>query len=208
MTRFDAILIPLVDITSKDDTTLKTIVSSIAPDVASIGALGVSGALFFTEITQMEHDKGNVLTAHRVDGGYALTQRGGHNDDRIFIRVFLRGPQRFLIKRYIDVLADQKSIPLAFISREVVIAKCQIESVKMIAINERRETMVIHVIFRQLRSVEGFASFIGSAVAGTATYLMDKNRWFGVEDIYADDSSATGGGYIFPTSLTSTDIGG
>ncbi len=74
-------------------------------------------------VQQLEHDKGNVLTAHRVDGGYALTQRGGNQDDMIFMRILLTGPNRFLTKEILAILAGNKSIPLMILSKEVIFLK-------------------------------------------------------------------------------------
>lgn len=208
--RFDALILPLPDVSNRRFSEFSNSFGKAVATAGTAFALGVFGGLtgiVLNEVQQLEHDKGNVLTAHRVDGGYALTQRGGNNDDRVFLRMFLRGPQRFLIKQYIDFLANQKSVPISLITREVVFAKSQIESVKTIVTIDRRETIVLHVIIRQLRSAEGLTSVIGGLSSGIIPFLSDKNRWFGVDNIYADDKSLTGGGVSLATMTAST-LGG
>lgn len=140
---YDAFIIPFADInTNKKISTIAKL------------ALGTLGIVMLKGITQLEVDKGNVITAHRVDGGYALTQRGGSNDDRVFIRLLLTGPSRYITREYLAFLADQKTAPLSFLSRAVRLAKCQIESLKVIENSERRGALVVHVIFRQLRTFQ------------------------------------------------------
>lgn len=202
--RFDAIILPLPDVSRGS---VQPSIGSILRTAASLTVFGALSGIVLNEVQQLEHDKGNVLTAHRVDGGYALTQRGGNNDDRVFLRMFLRGPERFIIKQYIDFLANQKSVPVSLITREVIFVKSQIESVKTIVTIDRRETIVLHVILRQLRSAEGLTSFGGSFLSGIVPFIADKNQWFGVDNIYADDKSLTGGG-IGVVTLASSTLGG
>lgn len=149
----DVVIMPFPDISfgSPGAGLLRNIgstIGSLASIMASVGLRGIR----LTTVTQLEYDKGNVVTAHRVDGGYVLTQRGGNQDDIVFIRFILTGPNRYFTKELLGYMADDKSVPLAFLSREAVFIKCQIESLKVIVVDERRQTIVMHLVFRQLRS--------------------------------------------------------
>lgn len=151
-------------------------------------------------VQQLEHDKGNVLTAHRVDGGYALTQRGGNQDDRVYIRLLLTGPNRFLTKELLAFYAGNKSIPIMLMSKEVIFLKSQIESMKMIVTIDRRSAMIVDIIFKQVRSVE--SNIISGVSRLTLPSLAE--RWFPQEKIYADQPGNLGGG----SGLTLTAFGG
>ncbi len=195
--QYDAFIIPIKNISSSAFTnplSSANLFTSVLGTGFSIGGtLGLSGVL------QLEQDKGNVITAHRVDGGYALTQRGGKNDDRVFVRLILTGSRRLLFSEILKYYADNKSIPLMFLSREVRLAKCQIESFKLIANSERRQALIIHLIFRQLRSFQdnilanvanwGLATLAGSAFMNEED-LYDNAQTPGVSSILLDISSS------------------
>lgn len=139
-----------------------------------------AGNIFLTGVLQLEVDRGNVITAHRVDGGYALTQRGGANDDRVFVRLLLTGSSRFFIAEYLSFLtANKKSMTL--IARAVRLLRCQIESFKIVETTERRQAMIIHLIFRQLRTFQdtvsySVANFALAAIAGSSV-MAEENLY-------------------------------
>lgn len=183
--RYDAFIIPFKDITlGSVKNTLISFGSSLA--TGALGAIGLTG------IMQLEVDKGNVITAHRVDGGYALTQRGGKHDDRVFIRLLLTGPARYFYRELLSFYADNKSIPLAFLSREVRLAKCQIESLKVIANSERRQALIVHVIFRQLRTFQDNIYSTGVTVALSALAGAD---FMGEHSLY-DNAQSPGASFL------------
>lgn len=188
--RYDAFIVPFNDISLGAGTVnpFKSAVSSFG----LTGAAGMLGAIGLTGIMQLEVDKGNVITAHRVDGGYALTQRGGKHDDRVFIRLLLTGPARFFYREILSFYADNKAIPLAFLSREVRLAKCQIESLKVIANSERRQALIVHVIFRQLRTFQDNIYSTGVTVALSA---LAGAAFMGEENIY-DNAQAPGASFL------------
>lgn len=145
------------------------------------------GNLFLTGVLQLEVDRGNVITAHRVDGGYALTQRGGANDDRVFVRLLLTGANRFFIAEYLSFLtANKKSMTL--IARAVRLLRCQIESFKIVETTERRQAMIIHLIFRQLRTFQDTVSY---SVANFALASLAGSSIMAEENLY-DSRQASG----------------
>lgn len=190
--RYDAFLIPFKDATVESNASFVSIIASTVKQAAKFSPMGAIG---LTGIMQLEVDKGNVITAHRVDGGYALTQRGGKHDDRVFIRLMLTGPWRFFYKEWLSFYADQKAIPLAFLSREIRLAKCQIESLKVISNSERRQALIIHVIFRQLRTFQDniyassanmALSYLAGAAFMTENNLYDSEQTPGVSHMVLD----------------------
>ncbi len=185
--QYDAFLVPFKD-AATGLTNNQGLMSIIASSAVSITAFAIGGAMGLTGVLQLEQDKGNVITAHRVDGGYALTQRGGKHDDRVFIRVILTGRYRYFFKEILSFYADNKSIPLAFLSRGVRLAKCQIESLKMIENSERQQAMILHLIFRQLRT---FQDNVYANVLNTGLALIAGSEFMSETNLY--DNAQTPG---------------
>jgi len=187
---YDVFIVPFADVNAS---TRKNITQSFVKIVGgSLGVVALSG------VTQLEVDKGNVITAHRVDGGYALTQRGGKNDDRVFIRILLTGTNRYVLREYLSFLADQKAFPLSFLSRAVRLAKCQIESLKVIENSERRQALIIHVIFRQLRTFQD--NILANTLNVALATLAGKDGM--VEESLYDSGQSEGGVPIISNAAT------
>lgn len=166
-TRFDAFILPFLDNNQQSNAFLSFLA-------------GLGGGIGLTQVLQLEVDRGNVITAHRVDGGYALTQRGGANDDRVFVRLLLTGPFRFLIAEYLSYLTANKQ-SLTFLSRTVRLFRCQIESFKIVETTERRQAMIIHLIFRQLRTYQDEinASIVNMSLAALAgSFIMSEESLY------------------------------
>ncbi len=176
----DCIILPFPDVATPS---LKNVVFGRVSTL-----LKILRGIRLNAVLQLEADKGNVLTAHRVDGGYALTQRGGNNDDRVFVRFILLGRDRFAMRELIASLANEKDVPLAFFSKETIILKAQIESMKTIVTTDRRQAMIVHLVLRQLRSSEtNLVTTTLRAVGG-----LISGRLLESEDIYSAQNRYTG----------------
>ena len=166
----DVVLLPIPDYSNLS--TKKSIIGTIA---------GVTlGSIILNSVLQLEVDKGNVITARRVDGGYALTQRGSKNDDRVYIRLLVTGSLRYLTTQILSYYSDNKTVPITFLSRPVRLARTQIESLKIVASSERRQAIMLDVIFRQLRSFQddAIANIINATTALLMPYVLNDTNLY------------------------------
>lgn len=188
----DVILIPVPDMSTN-----ATGAQRLTQGVGKL-AQGLAGTVILNSVLQLEVDKGNVITARRVDGGYALTQRGSKHDDRAYIRVLLTGPLRFLTTQIISYLSDNKTTPITFLSRTVRLARTQIESLKIVASSERRQAIMLDIIFRQLRSFQddAIANILNAGAALMLPFLLND------ENLYSSARSTNRTGNLIGVGLS------